>query len=508
MTMVIARPRALWPWLVLWLVLALGAALVQLGCKTHPPPIVAPPTLRTVGVSVTSGATPVDGATVTLDDLGAPHVGTTNADGFALLTLVPATLSASHLTITASGYQPYSQHVDLDPGHITLAATLTVIPPDPPRQVRGQLTAQYRALTYPDGSRFIWRGITAFGLNAMVSSGHEAEAVAWMTAARASGFSVVRVLVMLPQGWFTWDADFTPDDGLAALPRTLARAREADLYVHVTVLANTAAIPDADFASYIERAGVICATTDNCAVVEAANEPYHASQADPVHDPVHLAAWVARVPAPIPTALGTPANDGDGATMAAGSTITIHLDRGRDRWNRVRRVRELETTSAATGRYVIDSEPMGADETEQPGRRDTDPAAFFGQGALSRIFAVGSTFHCEACLQTVPLGPVQRACAEAFLDGTRIVPDDVTLTFQNAGWSASPVKAFRVGDPALVPNTAVRAYSGLSSTHNVLALVGVAGDPGVEWHGGWRPAGMLTDRDALQIWTLRHEEAQ
>ena len=62
-------------------------------------------------------------------------------------------------------------------------------------------------------------------LNEQVASGRDADAVIFLEWARQTGFNVVRVLVMLPEGLVP-DRDFTPDEGLAALPRTLALARE------------------------------------------------------------------------------------------------------------------------------------------------------------------------------------------------------------------------------------------------------------------------------------------
>ena len=64
--------------------------------------------------------------------------------------------------------------------------------------------------------------------------------------------------------------------------------------------------------------------------------------------------------------------------------------------------------SRRTGKFVVDSEPIGAAEVPQPSRRDNEPAAFFAQGLLARIFDVGTTFHCEDCLVARVPGPVQQ----------------------------------------------------------------------------------------------------
>jgi len=386
------------------------------------------------------------------------------------------------------------------------------------KQVRGQLRASGRWLVYPDGSRFRWRGVTGFMLNEQVSSGRHAEAAAFLEWANRTGFNVVRVLVMLPKGWFT-DKDFTPEEGLAALSQTLALARGADMYVEATVLANTASLPaKVDFASYVERAGRICAVAGNCALVEVANEFFHQTQRADVHDPATLASWARRVPGGIPTAVGAPPDER--ATLVASTpVITIHLERRRDRWDRVRRVSELGTLSTDTNRFVIDNEPMGADEVERPGTRDNLPDVFFAQGALSRVFEVGSNFHFEDGLRAKVPGPIQQRCADAFIAGTRIVNDSYMLTFQNAGWPYSPVRSVRRpegttptardGRAQPGPEPVVAAYAGLTQVFpksaepsSVLLLIGVEGEPGIEWRAPWRKTGVIADLPNVKVWSI------
>jgi hypothetical protein len=374
--------------------------------------------------------------------------------------------------------------------------------PGAERQVRGQLRPSGRWLTYPDGSRFRWRGLTGFMLNEQVSSGREVDAIAFLAWARATGFNVVRTLVMLPKGWFT-DSDFTPDEGLAALPRTLALARDADMYVEATVLANTGSLSaKADLGGYVERAGRICAAATNCALVEVADEFSRRSQGADVHDPITLARWAARVPAGIPKALGAPPHGS--ATLAdRAPVITVHIDRAGERWKRVVEVQELGDASTHTGRFVIDNEPMGASEREQPGSWDNLPDVFFAQGALSRIFEVGSNFHFEGGLRAEVPGPVQQQCADAFVAGTRIVDDSYMLTYQSAGSPRSPVRSAR----------AVAAFAGLTQVFprppgpsSVLLLVGLEGDPGVEWRPPWRQTGMIAGGPRVQAWSITRDK--
>ena len=157
--------------------------------------------------------------------------------------------------------------------------------------------------------------------------------------------------------------------------------------------------------------------------------------------------------------------------MGGGSFVTAHLDRGRDKWNQVRRVRELAVLGDTTRKPVVNNEPIGAAESSQAGRRESDPAFFFCMGALNRVFEVGGVFHSEAGLNGALPGPVQQACAEAFVEGSRIVPADDRLVFKNATWADSPVVKARFDD------TIIRAYTGVGGSAAWTVLVGLSGIP-------------------------------
>jgi len=125
----------------------------------------------------------------------------------------------------------------------------------------------------------------------------------------------------------------------------------------------------------------------------------------------------------------------------------------------------------------------------EPGRRNANPSIHFTLGALSRVFqGSAGTFHLEAGLHCTIPGPVQQACAEAFIAGTRIVPDDVTLRFYNAGWQDSPVVSARFAEGEPKPNACVRAYSGVWGNQGVVVALGVIGDPGIVYGQAGRVA--------------------
>ena len=66
------------------------------------------------------------------------------------------------------------------------------------------------------------------------------------------------------------------------------------------------------------------------------------------------------------------------------------------------------------------NEPIGCAEHDEPGRRTTGPPALFEQkGRDCATWAAGGVFHSQAGLTSEQWGPIQLACAEAFVRGLR-----------------------------------------------------------------------------------------
>lgn len=374
-------------------------------------------------------------------------------------------------------------------------ATMTVFdptpPPDPPSPGEDlQLRLQGRFL-YNGDQVYRWKGITAFALDALIAKGQEAQARHWMLQRRAQGFNAFRVLTMC--SWL----QLGPLQGLDALDRLLALARELDCALELVALSDTKAFAftPADCRNQVLNVADVVRATGYAgqALVQVANEHYHPTHIDWLHAPANVDDLV--VMAGDRATLTGSAAASDEALEPAGEYVTRHLDRGRDPWNMVRRVRELENVSNELDKYVINDEPIGAGEVEQPGRRLTDPAIFFTFGVLGRIFEVGSTFHCEAGLHCDPLGPTQEACATAFIHGATVIPESLVLTFKNATWPDSPVKAF---DTA----SCVRVYSGLAGAQGWACALGLTGDPKIEWQNGWRPVAKAASYPGVDLFYL------
>lgn len=359
----------------------------------------------------------------------------------------------------------------------------------PPVMPTGRLRVDGRNLLREDGAPFVWRGVTAFKALQHLVVGNDAATREYFSWARICGSNLVRVLT-------TASVMFAlpPRHGRAALPALLALAAEYGLYVEVVSLADTKGWSWQDCVDHVSAVDAICAATPN-ALHQLANEPWHATQRP--FTPADLRDLLVKAHVDVsthPVTLGCPSVDESQEMVQPGCYSTVHRDRGRDDWNNVRRIREQEILSADGNTYVVDDEPIGFAEVPRPGARISRPEIAFAQGVLSRVFAVGSTFHCEAGLSCDAPGPVQTACAVAFNDGTRLVPDGERLRFMNATWNDSPVVAFDT-------TSAVRAYSGIRPDNRtgITVVLGITGDPRVQFGNGWRPTGVVREMSEVKV---------
>jgi hypothetical protein len=344
-------------------------------------------------------------------------------------------------------------------------------------------------------TRFRWTGVTAFGLADDIADGRTRDARAFVDWAAGAGFTILRVLAMLPNGGWL---DLAPEDGRRALPHVFALAREHGLYVQVVALANTNEQSGRFRAETFLREQVrevarLCAAAGNC-VLEIANEPYHSSQAD-LARPELMQRLQQEVPDRLPVAWGAAENDTSTA-MAGGTFVVSHVARSGDRWARVARARDLAVLAEQTGKFVVDNEPIGAAETPARSRRDSAPEAFYAQGAVSRLLEVGATFHCEDCLRAAVPGPVQQQCAEAFVGGRRVVADSVQLT---------PILPENTAAPARSASGPERVFSGVAGGRAWVLLLGDATRTKPAFASGWRPETQIANRPGVQVWTAVRE---
>jgi hypothetical protein len=289
------------------------------------------------------------------------------------------------------------------------------VQPARPQVLRGPLRVHARQIVYPDGTTFRWRGVTAFALLEQIAHGREADAVAYLRWTRDTGFNLVRVLAMANTLF-----RLSPDQGRQHLPRLLTLAAEHGLYVEVVALADTAhyRLTRDSLRAQVAAIGAIAAAHDNC-IVQVANEHYHPSQTRDVHDPAVLRDLARLLP---PQVLHTEsAAAEDTAVEPQGQFITRHLSRSGSPAAMAARVAELGVLSVRTGKPVVDDEPIGAGERSVPGRRLAEPDAFRAISMKEREAGLaGGTFHCEDCMYARIPGPVQRSCAQAWMEGAGV----------------------------------------------------------------------------------------
>lgn len=340
-----------------------------------------------------------------------------------------------------------------------------------------------------DGRHFMPRLVFVSGLTLLTKT--PAERAAFLDWVQRSGFNGFRVF----GGALTW-ANQTPDSALAALPATIAEAAQRGLYTYVVALTDSGTGYDAE--AHTQAVAARCAEQVTC-ILEVANEIGHSTQSDQVNDLDWLEPMAKRViPPVVPWALGAILGVDEGADYpaAGGPFSTAHLDRSRDKWNQVRRVREIAGISEGTGKPAMSGEPIGAGEQTVQGRREADPAFWLAYGALCRLFEVGCVLHSQLGLEAQPHTGNQQACAEAMLQGWRALDTQDRLTYKNAGWSDSPVKEF---------TGAVRVYSGVVGDRGYSVVVGKEASFAVEWQNGWSPVETLTEMPGVQVLRIRRQ---
>jgi hypothetical protein len=287
-----------------------------------------------------------------------------------------------------------------------------------------------------DGRPFQWRGITAFRLLEFVAHGRERDADRFLAWAHRRGLTVTRVLAMARNVM-----DLPPADGRAALPRLLELAARHQMIIEVVALADTRDVP-VDREEHLAALGRIIAQHGN-AVLEVANEPAHATQADDVQQPEVLAVLRARVPAAVPVALGS-VEWGEGFGEADYVTWHVPRDVAHDGWGHVLAIAGGDALVRRWKKPVVSDEPVGGGPRFEPGRRDNVPARFRAAALATRLVGLGATFHYEGGLQArIPVGR-ELECFDSWNAAWSLLPADVERSgvFRRAGEPGAAVSSF------------------------------------------------------------------
>jgi len=469
------RPR--WLWVIACAVLVVAA------CSNNPRPNPKPPPPTTFQFSVTvreSTGPYLPGATMVIDDTAR---GTTNTYGYASAVLQRG---AHQVRVEANGFAPAALGIDLS-RHLHRDLRLTRLRP-PLLPVR----AEGRFFTTTAGT---YRGRWTSGLSLLARS--PAERAAFLDWAARTGFDGVRVFA----GALTW-ANQTPDSARANLPALIQETIARGLYLYLVVVTDSATGYPVE--AHMQQVSAIVAPYSHV-ILEGANELGHSTQSSLVNDIRGFEVVSARsMPNGHIWSLGAMLGldemgpDGTYPPDGAAPFNTAHLDRSRDQWNQVRRIREIAGISEGTGKPAISGEPIGAGEADDPGRRESDPAFFFAMGALCRLFELGAcVFHSEDGLNARLPQPNQQACADAFLAGFRSIhaQTDARLAYRNAGWTGTdvPVQSF---------TNAVRVYSGITGNDGYTVVVGDSGVQ-VQWKNGYHIVAELGRMPGVIVWKIQ-----
>jgi hypothetical protein len=292
--------------------------------------------------------------------------------------------------------------------------------------------------------------------------------------AQRLGFNLVRVFCG-PLPWCGQELKHVYEH----LPGLLDDAQARGLHAYLSYC--TEAGTGYDLESHVYEVDVRTAGGRLNVLREVANEPWHPTQGGRL-SPERCRELSYRMFAP--SGFGA-AEDDESREYAGGEFVPVHLSRARDKWNMVRRVRELE----ALGGCAFNQEPIGAAEASIPGKRESDPAIFYTMAALNRLFNVGGVFHSEDGLHARPLGPNQRRCAEAFIRGSRVWPHDGDrLVYLNVGHSGSPIVSATFNEGNLGHPGCTRSYCGVIGNHGFNVTLGISdmANPGAQIGNGWR----------------------
>ena len=331
-----------------------------------------------------------------------------------------------------------------------------------------------------DGRTWPWRGITSFRLLEQLAAGRTDEVERYLAWAAAEKLSIVRVLAMAKHLF-----ELSPDRGRAHLDDLLTRAARHNLHVEIVALADTGSY-DVAAADQVSAIAAIAARHPN-AVLEIANEPYHATQRPEVHERKQLAAWLSLVPGAVPVATGADDTFDDSSD---GEFVTYHFSRssGQQGWGHVLALAEGHAVRERLRKPLINDEPIGAGQTYQPGRRDDNPDRMRAAALLTRMTGMGGTFHYEGGLQSRIPEAVELACFKAWQEAWVHLPDDI-----ESQWTFRPAGA----------NGSVATVSGAAGAWEVqkrnevwLLIVGAPSSPKVQWASGWREERPITWSDS------------
>lgn len=397
----------------------------------HDPPAPAVPRRYPVTFRLTVDGQPVTTGATLRTDGPVPHeafVGETGAIRFA--DFLPG---GYNVTIQADGYEVAWQPLVITDGQqesdftIALTRRSVAAPPVTDAGERGRLRAVGTRFLRDDGSLFPWRGCSDFSLFHRFLRGEDLDPI--LNTRIALGANLLRVFGQYNAAGIgaanglgaLRPSDYTPAQVTAFLAAVGARG----LQVEWVLLADYEGSA-ADARTLISQYAQPLAAWN--VLVELANEPFK-----------NLTFPVTTLTTP-PTWL-VASGDYDDAVQTRRDYVTYHTDR-KPEWPRTpRSLAELrDDIGGGTHTPVVADEPTGAAEVARGDSRSATPADFAYFAATAALMGAGATFHSEDGIASRPLGPVQRACAEAFFAALRYIPVEAQFApYVRGGANNQPV---------------------------------------------------------------------
>jgi hypothetical protein len=112
---------------------------------------------------------------------------------------------------------------------------------------------------------------------------------------------------------------------------------------------------------------------------------------------------------------------------------------------------------------------------------------------MSRLLNVGATFHCEDCLPARVPGPVQRQCADAFIEGRGLIPPEVNPELVDSGTAGAPA--------TLADGAQGRIFQATSGDRAWSLILGERNGAGIRWSRGWSAGKRIAQRPGVEVWT-------
>jgi len=348
------------------------------------------------------------GATVSL----CGHVDTANQDGWTGFYVANSTAVAD-LTVTAPGYRPYQQFVDplppdtrdLSVGDTGQTSLNNIILPLMQRIVPLALRVEGGTFVDERGIRWIAKGASGFGLFDRWRRGEDVSAV--LDEQTELGVNIQRVFVCGVTPFATLDPLSDPAIYEAIGPY-LDRLAAAGMLAEVT---NDYDVPLSTRQQIDHMHRVLAAIGERAALYQHVNQGQNNNCPD-----------LSVIPRPrLPNGVCC-----SGSPLEDGPPIQPVWDYGvqcsRRDWKWAPATADLWVMKYDhPGKAFWCDEPIGAAETEQPGRRTTNAALLRATAITAAALGDGFCFHCDPWSFNQRLGPVTRQCAEAVFSGLAAV---------------------------------------------------------------------------------------